>query len=97
MVALAARIESRPCPGGRLRLNRGVECSFKHLATLHNLLADRSAAALQNVLKIANGDVHGGQKIDIGRLILRRIPASKLYDVTYGYSCRRITLVCDRH
>jgi hypothetical protein len=28
---------------------------------------------------------------------LRRIPASKLYDVTYGYSCRRITLVCDRH
>lgn len=83
---LAARIEPRPLPGGRLRLDRGVECSFKRSPTLHDLLANRSAAALRNILKIANGDVHGGQKIDIGRLILRRIPASKLYDVTHGYS-----------
>jgi hypothetical protein len=60
-------------------------------------LGNRGTAALRNVLKIANGDVHGGQKIDIGRLILRRIPASKLYDVTHGYSCRRITLIYDRH
>ena len=88
---------NRPCPGGRLRLDRGVECSFKHLPTLHNLRVNRIAAALRNILKIANGYVDGGQKVDIGRFILRRIPASKRYDVAHGYSCWRLTLICDHH